>query len=390
MKLLLIKAMGASHPYSHFVDALERALADLGHEPVVSDQSIHVKDGLASPAALALLLQDTRYDAIVSFSSFFGAVTLGSETSLYDHLGVKFLGWQLDHPIYATNSLSRALKGRYAIYANTSHLKFAEALKLPGRGVAMLAGGEPLSVPVADFQAREWPVFVAATFNGQPQALWEQAEDSTGKQLLVGVVEELLADPNVSVLDAFNETSRKCGFGVTLGDDPAFDDQMIAFLREPLTYVRNLDRIRIIRSLAESGLPLTLCGPGWRDFLGDRSNVTYLDSRVGFTELQGLYNNSKIVINLNAGNGACERAVYAALAGAAVASDDSWDLAQLLKPTEEIAFFDRSRPGHVVDVARGLVESDGGEAIAERGRGKVLQSGLWRHRAQQMVNFLKA
>jgi hypothetical protein len=39
MRILLIKAMADGHPYSHFVLALRRALSELGHEAVVSDQS---------------------------------------------------------------------------------------------------------------------------------------------------------------------------------------------------------------------------------------------------------------------------------------------------------------------------------------------------------------
>ena len=42
MKILLIKTMADGHPYSHFLRSLQRALSDLGHEAVASDQSIHV------------------------------------------------------------------------------------------------------------------------------------------------------------------------------------------------------------------------------------------------------------------------------------------------------------------------------------------------------------
>jgi len=37
-----------------------------------------------------------------------------------------------------------------------------------------------------------------------------------------------------------------------------------------------------------------------------------------------------------------------------------------------------------------LLESDAGEAMAHAGQAKVLSSGLWRHRAEQMIAFLEA
>jgi hypothetical protein len=233
-------------------------------------------------------------------------------------------------------------------------------------------------------------VFVAATFNGQPQALWEQLEDSPGKHLLEGVVKALLADPQASVLDAFNGTVRTLGLNARLGQDPAFDEQMIGLLRESLTYVRNLDRVRIVKSLVDSGLPVTVCGFGWRDFLGERPNVLYINQHVDFPEMPELYARSKVVLNLNAGNGGCERATYAALAGAAVVSDASLELNRQFDGRNEISIFNRADPGAAVAAVSHLIETDGGAAMAERGERKALQKGLWRHRAEQLLGYVGA
>ncbi|MDB5428807.1 MAG: hypothetical protein JWR47_3771 [Phenylobacterium sp.] len=389
MRILLIKAMAEGHPYSRFVLSLQGALSELGHQALVSDQSVHVVNGVAPADHLAAELQAARYDAVLSFSSFFGGVTLSDGRSLFDALGVKFVGWQLDHPIYAPHSLASVLQGRYAIYSNPSHLRYAQAVKLPGQGMTMLPSGEPPRAATKDYRSREWPVFAAATWNGEPQRLWEQAEDSPGKRLLQGVVDRLLADREASLLDAFNDTAATLELGARLGDDAGFDAQMHNFLREPLTYVRNMDRISIIRSLVDAGLPVTICGAGWEAFLGERRHVTYL-AEVKFEDISALYGNSRVVLNLNAANGACERAIYAALAGAAVASDFSQPLDELFGGGEAIGFFNRAEPGSAADVVGRLLDLDEGEAVARSGQEKVMRSGLWRHRAQQLVDFVGA
>jgi Glycosyl transferases group 1 len=388
MKILLIRVMQEAHLYNRFLDALATALRELGNEITVSDQSGHVVAGVASSHALVRQLEHAPPDAVLSFSSFFGGLEFQDGSSLYDRLGIKFLGWQFDHPIYARDSLKRALQHRYSIYCNHNHLRFAQAIKLPGQGMTLLAGGEAPAGPVPEFRRRQWPIFVAATFNGTSAALWNQLEDSTGKRLLLGVIEELSVSREASLLDAFDAAARKLGFNAALGNDPEFDDQIIALLREALTHVRNLDRIAVIRGLADSGLPLTLCGSGWRDFLGEHHNVTYLDQRVDFRELTALFGHAKIVLNLNAGNGGCERALYSAMAGAAVVSDDSEDLLRQFGGPDEITFFDRTRPGSVVETVRHLIDGDEGEAMAARGQEAVMRTGLWRHRAEQMVRFL--
>ncbi|HEX4709508.1 glycosyltransferase family protein [Phenylobacterium sp.] len=389
MRFLLIKAVADGHPYSRFALSLQRALSELGHEARVSDQSIHVVNGVAPANHLASELQAARYDAVLSFSSFFGGVTLSSGMSLFDALGVKFVGWQLDHPIYAPHSLASVLQGRYAIYSNPNHLRYAQAVKLPGRGMTMLPGGEPPRAPTKDYRSREWPVFVAASWNGVPQRLWEQLEDSPGKRLMQGVVDRLLADRDASLLDALNDTCATLGLGGRLGDDAGFDAQMCSFLREPLTYVRHVDRINVIRSLVDAGLPVTICGVGWRGFLGERRHLTYLDE-VKFEDVPALYGNSRVVLNLNAANGACERAIYAALAGAAVASDFSQPLDELFGGDEGIGFFNRAEPRAAADAVGRLLDLDTGESVALSGQEEVMRSGLWRRRAQQLVEFLGA
>lgn len=388
MRILLIKAVEDVHPYSVFARALARELTALGHEAVVSDQTGQVVDGRASVEALVRDLERTGCEAVVSFSSYFGNVTLADGRSLFDAAGVRFLGWQLDHPIYAPQSLARALHGRFAVYANESHRRFAQALGLPGRGTVLLAGGEAPAAALRDPGEREWPILVAATFNGEPQALWAAMEDSPGKRLLEGVVGRLLDDREASLLDAFEGTVAALGLEARLGEDPDFDDQMIAFLREPLTFVRHLDRVRTLRAIVEAGLPVTICGGDWRGYLGARANVTYLDQRIDFPDMPAFYGRARIVLNLNAGNGACERAIQAALAGAAVVSDDSATLRAAFG-AGEIAWFHHARPDEAVAQLADLLESGRGEAMAARAHATALGSALWRHRAAAITDFLQ-
>ncbi len=388
MKILLVKACAESHVYSQFVNSLHGALAELGHESAITDQSIYVANDMVSPAHFARELQASRYDAVVSFNALFGATLLANGASLFDAMGLKFLGWQLDHPILAPQSRTRQLQNRYAIYSHPNHLTFARAMKIPGQGMSMLPGAEPLQSPAKPYRSRPWSIFVAATWNGWPKPIWENSGDSPAKRLLTGVAEQLFADETASLLDAFNNTSDNLKLGAKLGVDAAFDDQIADLLRFPFNYFRHLDRINIIRSLADSGLPLTVCGAGWRDVLGDRGNVVYLDHKVDFKDLSVLYGDAKVVINLNAGNGASERAVQSAMAGAAVLSDYSEPLASMFESPDERAFFNRARTGDVAEVAGRLLESDRGETMAELGRQRVLDAGLWRHRVARMVEFL--
>ncbi len=214
--------------YSYFTSALHEALIEIGHEAIISDQFVHVTNGVGPAGPLVAALQSTHPDAVVSMSSFFGGIRLDNGASLFDALGIKFIGWQLDHPIYAPASLTRELKGRFAVYANPNHLRYARAVKLPGRGITLMPGGHLPAAPVKEYRQRDWPILIAATWNGMPQRSWEQAEDSAGKRLIMGVVDTLLRDREASLLDAFNATSTKLKLGIRLGDNPELDETIHA------------------------------------------------------------------------------------------------------------------------------------------------------------------
>lgn len=386
MKILLIKAKDENNVCSQFIYALHRALLELGHVAAISDQSIDGLNGAEPIRRLIAELQATPWDAVLSFSSVFGGVTY-KDVGLFDALGVKFAGWQVGHPVYNTQCLAPTQQNRCAIYSNRNHVRFVEALKLPGRATTLLPGAEPPGGPQTAYAERKWPIFIAAAWKGLPQRDWEACEDSPGKRLFAGVVDRLLADREASVIDALNDTSATLGIERRLGEDPRFDHDICNLLGQALTYVQQIDRINVVRALVDARLPVVICGTGWRDLFGDQDHVTYLDP-VPFKDLSRLYAQAKVVINLNAGNGACERAIDAAAAGAAIVSDHSPDLADLFEPDRDIAFFDRAKPSQAADAAGALLESPAGERSADTARARILQGGLWRHRAQELAAYL--
>ena len=143
-----------------------------------------------------------------------------------------------------------------------------------------------------------------------------------------------------------------------------------------------------IQQIVDAGLPITICGGGWRDHLSERKNVTFLETRIPFKDMPSVYNDSRIVLNLNAANGGCERALYGMATGAAVASEDSGALAESFNAGEDIAFFNRARPTEIVEVVTSLLEGGRGESIAQSGHEGVLKTALWRHQAEKLVEFV--
>ena len=382
MRFLLINTAPVDHLYCQFANQLQEALRQIGQQADISTQTI------GQPTGLARELMSSKYDVAISFSSVFGDAAIAETgSSLFDHLGVKFVGWQLDHPVYVHHALTQRMDGRHSIYPSHHHVRFSDAIKVHGKSLALLPGGQALEEPLKSYKSRQHDVFVAATWNGPPERVWETLGDSPAKRLFSAIVDQLMADREGSVLDAFNNATRQLKMNVRLGDDAKFDEEIVKLLRGPLTYLRNSDRLNTIQRIVEAGLPITICGGGWRGHLGERKNVTFLP-RMPFKDMPLVYNDSRIVLNLNATNGGCERALYGLAAGASVVSEDSGILAESFTDGRDIAFFNRARPTDIVDVLSSLLESRRGETIAKSGHEQILQVGLWRHQAEKLVKFV--
>ena len=374
MRILLIQALEAAHVYSVFTRSLRRELRLAGVDAEIFDQ-------LANPHSFGVRLVEGRYDAVVSFGSFAGGLVLDNGASVFDVVGSKFLGWQFDHPIYVEPHIANPMAGRVSVYPNANHLRFCRAAGLGGRAAVMLPGVDPPASPGKAFRQRSMEVFVAATWNGEPVRVWDPLEDSAAKRILSQVTDRLLADRETSLIDAYEAARDDLGYdGLALGPD-LFD-----LLRASLTYVRHLDRFNAVQALARSGLPLTVCGSGWEAALGERPNVTVLPSRA-FADTPGLYADAKLSINLNAGNGGCERVGSAMLSGSCVASEYSGALSAIFD-AHEIATFERSGPRGIAEVAAGLLESGQAEDMAAAGQAKAEQAMLWSHRVAPVLALL--
>ena len=370
MKVLIPKEMDEAHLYSVSAERLARGFRDIGVEAATLPLR-------ADPAGLAEAIFTWRPDAVISFSSFYGKVELEPGRPLFEFAGARFVGWQFDHPLYVSHLVSEVMAGRLALYPSPNHLRFLAEAGWGGEGRVMLPGAEPPTLAPKPYAQRSLGLLVAATWNGVPAPVWRELADSPGRSLLQQVAERLLADEDASVVDAFVEARRDLGL-----EGLALDASVGELLRLAFTYVRHLDRLRVVEALAASGLPMTLVGQGWEGHLGARANVTYR-ADIPFAAMDDLHAEARVVMNLNAGNGGSERALGAALAGAAVVSDRSEVLQTALGAG--VRRFSRVRPVEAAAVAGDLLESGEGEAVGQAGREAALAGALWRHRAEALA-----
>ena len=371
MTILVLQALESAHLYSVSARALTRGLETLG-------AAVELFDPRNDAHRYVERLSRGDVSAVVSFGGFLGALTRADGVSVYDVLGVEFVLWGFDHPVYLSHQMIAPSQRRRCIWPHPSHLAFASHAGVEGAQAVGLAGAEPPTAPPTSWERRSTPVLLAARWTGIPRRSWAGLEDSPAKRLLDGLVDRLIAEREASVAAAYGAACRDIGL------EPRFDEDWMKLVRAALTYVRDHDRLAAASALADAGLPLTLCGEGWQAAMEGRVNVRVI-ANVPFAEVATLYGDAQVVVNLNAGNGGCERAIGAAMAGAAVVSDPSAALEAELGAG--LRLYDRARPASLAEAACDLLEGEGPVA-ADALHSAALTRSAWRVRAAGLLGYL--
>ncbi|HTK35356.1 MAG TPA: glycosyltransferase [Caulobacteraceae bacterium] len=327
-------------------------------------------------------IRDAQIDYVLAFGSFSADLRTPDGRSIYDSLGCGLIGWDVDHPAYQFKRFTTPIRKRVQICASESHFRFAQTMGCRTAEALMVPGVEAVAEDPLPIEDRPILATVAMSWLGEPQVWWNGAKGTPAYSLIEGVVGRLLADREVDMFAAYQATLADTGLEVN------FDENVCNLLSNIGLFVRQYDRFLLGKTLAETDLPCVICGTGWRERLGERPHLTYAES-LDFADLGELYGRSRIVLNLNAANGASERAVLAMANGAAVVSDYSPLLQSQFGNENAIRFFDRRNPISVAEAVTTLLTSGEAQAVADQGRALVSQAHLWPHKAACLMETLE-
>ena len=374
MKILILRGDSNNNVLTHMGAALNDGFAALGVQA-----ELYTPTRETGVVGVFRKLLETRAEAVLSFGGGGGDWTTQSGESIYDAAGCAFVGWHVDHPSYNVERLLTPVARRSFISACPAHLRFASALGSPAAGRLLLPGVDTCIEATAPLEARPFNLVAALSWIGEPKVWWNEARGTPAHALVEGVVGRALADPQVDLLAAF-ETTR-----AELGIELPIDRPLCKMIADIGLFVRQYDRCRLVQALAEAQTPWVLCGSGWRDWLGDRPHVVFADS-LDYLDLAQLYRQARVVVSVNAANGASERVMMAMAAGAAVISDYSPYLVETLG--DAVSIYDRVQMNSVVELADALGRDAGTQGQADRGAAAARRH-MWTLKAEQIIEELR-
>lgn len=360
MRILMYKGQSGYDALRVFTDELSANLNKLGHEIRVLDFKEqgaidelmeiyrHKPDNNACHGEASGSDVNSREriffpDVIFSMNGIEVDLRTPEGRLLHNEMGVPFVSYIVDHPLYHHERLKTRLRDHYVICVNEGFAEYVKTYYKVKEAYILMQGGIEAGEDKAKMQGgtgnteaemkkhRLYDVVFIGTYRGEKEIEAKiEASDPTVRNVCYCMLEELINNPAMRL-----EEGLMCGLkkqGISL--KPAvFADTMNAMHLSD-KYVRAMYRKLAVKSLLQNGIPVDVWGDNWEKLKPELTNPSLLTVHepVSYREAADIYGNAKVVLNVMpwAKEGLHDRILTSMLAGAVCVSDETTTLVERL------------------------------------------------------------
>ena len=241
------------------------------------------------------------------------------------HEDIQHFGWLVDYPVHHVNRLNSPIHNKVIFSANPQHAYYISSMTSSAYAGALSLGATCPETEIRfPIYQRPFDVVFIGSWMGEPEPLWEKSTDAAVKRIAGEALAHLLEDDSADVFLVLKKKFHQ--YGISIERNSQLMNTLIWYLD---MYMRKYLRLKMMRSIVQSGLKTLVVGSGWSDhFHGDQ---LYFHDPVNNEFINEIYKNCKIAICLNSNNGGCERAFQALASGCSVFSFGGVPIAQLSK-----------------------------------------------------------
>jgi hypothetical protein len=371
VNLIVLKGESQNNVLREFSNSITAGLEKSNQSIKLIDLTLH-----GSTEELNRLINEKEIDGIFSFNAILGDV-------LPLNFKIPFVAWMVDSPHYHFNRLQHEGGRRHYIFPSKHHVNFINRAKIKAGSSVLLAGARGSEVSPKEWAERNHTLLLAASWMGKPSEFWNNYSQLYQIKIAKKIIEILDADRHVDVLSACNLAANLIGVQFKL------DKSWANLASQAQNFIRQNDRIKIVKALARTGLPFTLIGKGWESNVSLGSHVNFIDD-LDNRNISTYYGDSKIVININSSNGACERLFDGMSAGACVLSDHSDTLLDHFKDRKDLCLFDRRKPSSIVEAIDYVMKEGKGDLMSSRALKLINEKHLWSHRGEALSEIFNS
>ncbi len=328
--------------------------------------------------------------AVISLNNIGLHLEFEDGRNIWDRFGTPFFNIMMDHPFHYKAALDAAPEQMVLLCMDRNHVEYVKRFFPHIRTVRFFphAGIEyGKYIPIAE---RKIDVLYAG---GLSRYAAEGLIPDLGRiqefdafALVKNALEVLIQNPELTTeyvietcLKEINLTFDNKRLGEVITELRFLDSLAVSFYRE-----------KMIRTLAEHGVTVTVFGTGWDRCEWENTNVIY-GGVIPSRQILELMNESRIVLNTMTWfkRGAHDRVFNGMLAGAAVVSDQSEYLQEQLSAGRQLRMFSLRGMEEMAETVKELLSSDAcAQAMADCGYEEAKAHHMWKNRLREISDEL--
>ncbi len=397
MRIVLFYSQTES--FNFFTDRLTEGFRARGHETFVLDLRRLQSEGLRSYAGFVEFVSK-KVDAVVCFDGL--GTREDALIELWDAHKAVAVDILMDHPLRFHPTFERHPR-RYLLFCcDRNHVNYVREYfgnKVPYVLFMPHVGMVPKETdPVIPYGKRKHEILFSGTYY-RPESMLAEAEKqlhfSFGDKTSVGefyglMYENLKADCGLTTEAAVLYTVRSLGWELSV--------DAVKTLMNGSVYVdwaiRMYQRERVVKTLAEAGIQLSLLGRGWENHPSiHRRNVRRLDDRIPYAETLPVMADAKVNLNVMPWfkDGTHDRIFNTLLQHSVPLTDPSRWIEENFVDGQDIALYDLERLEELPAIAeRLLTDTALAEGIIRNGYEKAAGNLTWGHCAEWVLDGIRA
>ncbi len=385
--------------FNFFTDRLAEELKARGHEVFILDYLQPRSQGAHSYQAFAEFAVK-KIDAVICFDGLGSREDMFIE--LWDAHEAVVVNILMDHPLRFHPMLAKHPR-RYLLFCcDWNHVEYVK--RYFGREVPCVLFMPHVGVlPKEDsgqeipYEKRKFEILFSGTYY-QPESMLSQikeqlhfnfSDNTTAEDFYRRMYQELVRDSSLTTEAAVLDTAGRLGWQIS--------EDAVKMLMNGSVYVdwaiRMYQRERVVKALAEAGLPLYLLGRGGENHPSVHcKNVHHLNDRVPYAETLPLMADAKINLNVFPWfkYGTHDRIFNTLLQHSLPLTDSSRWIEENFTDGEDIALYDLDHLEELPRIAEGLLsDPDRAEAMIEKGYEKVRDNLTWGHCTEWVLEGIR-
>lgn len=335
MRFVLFSGESSYGILGQHIQHLSDALIELGHETFILD---FVAGGTAD------VMREAIKEQIHGFFAFNGVGCDASvgDGSLFEALDSVYVTCLLDHPAYHWERLETNINKFVVMSLDQSHVRFVNRFFEEDHfsAVGFLPPGAKSDIDENAFQnwseARDIEILFSGSLRTPSDRAWREYGENSLSALLDDAVDLALSQETLSFDDALDTAIKSLKYSLAPKHRKWLAMNTIIAHR----FIESNRRFRLMETLHEAGVRLTVVGKGWEPYL-ERFTAFDFRGEGNAIETAQLMRRSRIVLNSsnNFIEGAHERVFAAQAAGAVVLSDISTYYLSEYQEDQSILFY---------------------------------------------------